>query len=423
MALDPAPSSPSDPDRPHLLLFGWYRPGTGFTRVLEALVPQLAQEYRITWMGVGYRGQAFDWAQGVRLEPTDLHGGDMVGAYGARLRWSELAPDIVFALNDPWYLEHYSRELAGCLDGVPMVGYLPLDGRLDQADQVRGLYGFSQLLTYTHTAAADLKLALHALGNTTPVLSLGHGVNLKHFFPTEGSAPTNMAARMRQAQTYFKLSEPAFVVLNAARPDPRKRIDLTLKGFARFAKGRPSKLRLCLHQAFAHPEYVDPLRSLAQELGITDRIIWHPKNPGPVTDQDLNALYNACAIGINTAAGEGFGLVSFEHAATGAPQIVPNQDALRELWGEAAILLPTRPHRSAHSPLMMVEASVEATATALTRLHDDPVWYDRMAQAARYRSQQDDLRWDRHAQTLCAVLRELLHTNRTATETISGSFV
>ena len=42
--------------RPHLLLGGWYRPGTGFTRVLLALVPALRQHFRITWLGVGYRG-------------------------------------------------------------------------------------------------------------------------------------------------------------------------------------------------------------------------------------------------------------------------------------------------------------------------------------------------------------------------------
>ena len=51
--------------------------------------------------------------------------------------------------------------------------------------------------------------------------------------------------------------------------------------------------------------------------------------PGALSDADLNRLYNACAIGLNTSAGEGFGLVSFEHAATGAPQVVPDHDALR----------------------------------------------------------------------------------------------
>jgi glycosyltransferase involved in cell wall biosynthesis len=379
--------------RPHLLLFGWYRPGTGFTRVLEALVPQLALDYRITWMGVGYRGAAFEWADDVWLEPTDLRGGDMVGAYAARLRWAELAPDIVFALNDLWYLEHYSRELAACLNRVPMVGYLPLDGQLDDPQWVRGLVGYSKLLTYTQVAARDLTRTLRAAENDTPVGCLGHGVDLRRFHPASRLRPVDLADRMQLAQAFFELPEASFVVLNAARADPRKRIDLTLEAFARFAQGRPENLRLCLHQAFAHPDYVEPLRALAIELGISERILWHPRTPGPISDEHLNALYNACAVGINTTAGEGFGLVSFEHAATAAPQILPDQAALCELWGDTAIRLAARPLRTAHSPLLMVEASVEEGAAALARLHDDPDHYRQMAYAALERSQGEDLHW------------------------------
>lgn len=394
--------------RPHLLLFGWYRPGTGFTRVLEALVPHLALDYRITWMGVGYRNAPFQWADGVWLEPTDLLGGDMVGAYGARLRWAELAPDIVFALNDLWYLEHYSRELGACLDGVPMVGYLPLDGHIDDPQWVRGLVGFTKLLTYTQVAATDLDQALRAASNATPVGCLGHGVDPRKFRPVSDLQPVDLADRMRLAQAFFGLPEPSFVVLNAARADPRKRIDLTLAAFARFAHGRPSNVRLCLHQAFAHPDYVEPLRAQADQLGISERIIWYPVQPGPISDERLNALYNACAVGINTAAGEGFGLVSLEHAATGVPQILPDQAALRELWGDAAIRLRTRPRRTDHSPLLMVEACVDEGAAALARLHDDPSCYRQMASAALARSRGEDLHWARIGSELRRQLRREL---------------
>ncbi len=34
----------------------------------------------------------------------------MVGAYYARKNWKSLAPDLVFVLNDLWYLTHYSSE-------------------------------------------------------------------------------------------------------------------------------------------------------------------------------------------------------------------------------------------------------------------------------------------------------------------------
>lgn len=392
--------------RPHLLLFGWYRPGTGFTRVLEALVPYLAREFRITWLGVGYRGPAREWAPGVRLEPTNLEGGDMVGAYAARLRWCELRPDVLFALNDLWYLQHYSRELAPLLGATPMLGYLPLDGRLDQPARVCGLVGFDRLLTYTRTAANNLREMLALAGNPIPVECLGHGVDIDRFAPIGGASAMGIERRMARAQRYFGLAGPAFVVLNAARPDPRKRIDLTLEAFSRFARNRPANVRLCLHQAHAHPDQVRPLRELARGLGVERRIIWHPRRPGPVDDDGLNRLYNACAVGINTAAGEGFGLVSFEHAATGAPQVLPDQLALRELWGGSALRVPARPVRTRHSPLEMVEADVSRAAAALDRLYREPATYQRMASAARARAADPALRWQRVAAQLLAILRE-----------------
>src|SRR5262249_62046781 len=46
--------------------------------------------------------------------------------------------------------------------------------------------------------------------------------------------------------TLFRSPDGAesFVVLNASRPDKRKRVDLTVRGFARFAAGKPAHVRL-----------------------------------------------------------------------------------------------------------------------------------------------------------------------------------
>ncbi len=391
--------------KPQLLLFGWYQPGTGFTRVLEALLPALTRHFAITWMGVGYRGPVFAHSPDVRVLPTNLHGGDLVGAYEARERWNELQPDAIFALNDIWYLQHYSRALAEQLENVPMVGYLPLDGQIPDHALVAELTGFSRLITYTESARADLRRALNRAEIATPVDCIGHGVDLRSFRPALDEDDFGSAApRMHLAQDYFRLPEPSFVILNASRPDPRKRIDLTLEGFARFAAGRPDAVHLCLHQAHAHPQFVEPLRVQAARLGIEDRLLWYPESPGPLDDAQLNALYNACAVGINTAAGEGFGLVSFEHAATGAAQILPAQDALTELWGDNAWRLPINPVMTAHSPLRMCEVDADDVALALTDLYEDPDCYRRMAYAALARSRRPDLRWDLVADQLAAIL-------------------
>ncbi|MCB1629376.1 MAG: glycosyltransferase [Xanthomonadales bacterium] len=389
--------------RPHLLLCGWYRPGTGFTRVLEALLPELASHFSVTWLGVGYDGPAIDHPSGARVLPTNVHGGDIVGAIWLRDHWPDLRPDALFALNDLWYLSHYNRELAQLAQqhAVPMVGYLPLDGRDPPAAALAELGGFRRLYTYTQTAAADLREVA-----ACEVRVLGHGVDRRRFTPALDLAASDLLGqRMRLAQSWFDLPEPAFVVLNAARPDPRKHLRRSLEGFARFARGRDD-VRLCLHHAFAEPELGERLDDLVTELQLQPWLLRHPREPGVVTDTQLAGLYNACAVGVNTAYGEGFGLVSFEHAACGVPQILPDQLALAELWGDAAERLPASPVRWWGSPLTMVDVQPQDLARALTRWRDEPQAYAEAALRAWRRSQRGDLDWDALADQLCT---ELLH--------------
>jgi glycosyltransferase involved in cell wall biosynthesis len=45
------------------------------------------------------------------------------------------------------------------------------------------------------------------------------------------------------------------------------------------------------------------------------------EQPQQLSDREINILYNACDIGLNTADGEGFGLCGFEGAGLGKPQV------------------------------------------------------------------------------------------------------
>ncbi len=413
---DRAGSLPPIPDRahrrPHLLLCGWYCEGTGFTRVLQALLPHFARRFRITWIGVGYRGEPRQLAPHVRLLPTNLRGGDLMGAWALRQDWARHAPDIVFALNDIWYLEHYSRELVGVRGDVPLIGYCPLDGDIPDPQLIAGLRGFHSVYTYTAHAAAELRGAVSSVGLAVQVGVAGHGIDPGAFLPAPEvrAAGLDAGPRMQQAQALFGLDAPAWVVLNASRPDPRKRIDLSLAGFAHAAQSLPPEVRLCLHQAIAHPEFVTPLREQARALGIEQRLIWWPNRPGPVSDAYLNALYNACAVGLNTSHGEGFGLVSFEHAATAAPQVLPDHPALRELWGEAAWRLPTQALMTPNSPLRMGQVAACDVGEAIGQLHQDPIRYAGLARAALQRCAAPDLRWERVAATLLRGLLSALAT-------------
>ena len=73
--------------------------------------------------------------------------------------------------------------------------------------------------------------------------------------------------------------------------------------------------------------------------------------------------------------GEGWGLVSFEHASTGAAQIVPDHTACAALWDgtTAQMMGPSEWVIPGFSPLEMGVLTPETVAEALARLHADPV--------------------------------------------------
>jgi D-inositol-3-phosphate glycosyltransferase len=189
--------------------------------------------------------------------------------------------------------------------------------------------------------------------------------------------------------------ESSFIVLNASRADKRKRIDLTIEGFARFAAGKPGNVRLCLHHGVASEPQKDQIRSLVERFELKERAWLNPLAGGVVDDHELNLLYNACDVGINTSMGEGWGLVSFEHGAAGAAQIVPAHTACAEIWnGRAEMMRPVRSYTPEFSALEMAEVSAEGVAAALGNLYENPQRRQQLAQAAHDAAQNSTYTWD-----------------------------
>ncbi|HJT98481.1 MAG TPA: glycosyltransferase [Rhodanobacteraceae bacterium] len=386
--------------KPLLAVLGWYRPGTGFTRVLDKLTRGLAARYRVRWYGVGHHGDPLELADGIEIVPTNLRGGDVLGAYALARELPALRPRAIFALNDIWHLAHYARVLAPVRARARLVGYFPLDGRPLTADIVAPLEGFDALATYTR-AARDAFRAAWPRTLDRPILRVvAHGVDGVAFRPSRALRDADFApvARLSARRTAFPAwpaDESAFVVLNASRPDPRKRLDLTLEGFARFASGKPPGVRLCLHHAVHIPDVARGLHERAAGLGLSERLLFDDAS-GTLSDASLNTLYNACDVGLNTSAGEGFGLVSFEHAAAGAAQIVPDHEALAELWGPHALRAPlARRYVPDFSPLEMGETSPAAVADALEGLYRDRDRLRACSRAACAHARRPRWRWRR----------------------------
>ena len=58
------------------------------------------------------------------------------------------------------------------------------------------------------------------------------------------------------------------------------------------------------------------------------------QSPQALSDRDINILYNACDIGVNSADGEGFGLCGFEGLALGKAQVSAYVGGMREFLND-----------------------------------------------------------------------------------------
>ncbi|HEX8228499.1 MAG TPA: glycosyltransferase family 4 protein [Chloroflexia bacterium] len=387
--------------KPCLLAVGFWVPATGFTRVMDGIFSHLAAQYDIHLIGMGYRGPVTMF-HGITVHPCNLKGGDMFGAYQAVDFIEQFRPELVFLLNDIWILSRYISHFAPYLESTSIICYCPLDGKfVDEslAAPFSVLAPHGRFVVYTEFARREILRVMEDVA-FPPVEVIPHGVDTEVFYPLSGSIEQQLgrAGRLASKRLLFPNEpdlEDSFVVLNANRAQPRKRIDLTLQGFALFAKDKPKNVGLVLHHAVVLGEERQDLLRQAEALGLADRVTVGPAGGAGTADADLNLIYNACDVGINTSMGEGWGLVSFEHAATGAAQIVPRHSACAELWeGAAELVEPVAAYVPGFAKLEMQEVAPEGVAAALERLYADQAHRRDMSLNAYRNATQPTYRWE-----------------------------
>lgn len=180
-----------------------------------------------------------------------------------------------------------------------------------------------------------------------PIYHFPHGFDEKVYYPI----PMNIA------RTYLSYNQDDFLVLNLNRNQPRKRWDITLIAWAEFVekhyevnvinnnkrnkKNKYTKRNIKLVVGTLMDGYWDIMDVFENEIKFRN-VPWEyakktilPVNmPQQLSDRDINILYNACDIGLNTADGEGFGLCGFEGAGLGKPQISSNVGGMKEFLSD-----------------------------------------------------------------------------------------
>lgn len=299
---------------------------TGFGRVAEYLIPALAKQHEVHALAVNWHGDPNPMQEFCKMYPAMAYGTDPFGVHRMAELVQTIKPDIVFFVNDIWVAINCFepiKELKEKLDFKTIV-YTPIDsyGLFKELREPIDLW--EQIIAYTEFGKREIQ----KIGYDKHIEVVGHGTDFNKFFPLDKET----------CRKDLGVPQDIFIVFNGNRNQPRKRIDLTIKAFVKFAKDKPdARLWLNMGKKDMGWDLVPLMKRVARDEGYDPKgklILSSPNfsthNCLPI--EQLNKVYNAVDVGINTCLGEGWGLVNTEHAATGVAQVVPDHTSLSEIF-------------------------------------------------------------------------------------------
>jgi len=295
-------------------------------------------------------------------------------------------PDIVMIYNDPLIIYRFIESMKHERGKSPYKLWT-------YVDQV--YHGIAQPLMNKITEHADRvycfteewKETFLAYGTHPDVRVLSHAVDPGVFSVLPAQAKL-------ECRKNLNVPHDAIVFLNANRNSQRKRLDLTVAGFAELVKRNPDKPLYMVIATNTTPQsggYYDIGRIYAMELArhglaveayLPRCIIVDTSPPNIINDEGINQLYNAADVGVNTTDGEGYGLCQLEHMFTGAPQVVTDVGGFRSFMDETvAEFIPPKDRvyfagsmpLGSYAPSFMVSDVADAMGRALDTLDDKRV--------------------------------------------------
>lgn len=379
---------------------------TGFSRVSHSLIKRLKQDFQIVGLGINYSGDPH--RIDIPIFPAHL-GGDLWGFNRLLSIVQATNPDLIFILNDVWVVDKYLSILKKANVHVPIVVYFPVDAERHFSIWYENFDIVTRAFTYTKFGVSVVS---SVWGGKIEVIP--HGVDKGVFYRA-------FQSRKEAKEVLFGDSARAdeivnsVIFLNANRNQPRKALDLTLEAFKIFSEGK-SDVFLYMHCGNIDADHIN-LELLAAKLGISQKILTTLDSRGNyvsgiqrIPDLQLNLIYNAADVGINTSYGEGWGLPNFEHAITGAPQIVPDHSACRELFLDCGLLTPLKTKIMLPGGTMTLGGmiDVEALAQQMDILYRDAQYREELGTKAMVKFSDPKYSWDTIAETWKQVFLEVL---------------
>ena len=377
---------------------------TGFARVTENVLERLRDNYEVVVLGNNWWGDPTPLQEFYKMYPSSNRFQQApFGEQRIREIVEKEKPDIVFTINDMWIINEQYKQIADLHEQkkFKFVGYAPMDsyGWLGSLNETANKW--DGVVSYTEFGAHEFI----AGGITKPVAVIPHGVTRGQFYPKAKA----------EARKALSLKDDIFIVFNGNRNQFRKRIDITIEAFAKFAKDKPDT-QLYLHMGLKDQGWdIIPLfsRAMGREgLDPNGRIILTSQTEGPpnVEVDMLNNIYNACDVGVNTCKGEGWGLVNFEHAACRVAQVVPAHTSCREIFeGYGRMIRCDHVDVDVNYAREMPCPSSDHLAEILTDLYENREKLDATAELCYTRVTDKQFDWDTVASQFGGVFEDVLN--------------
>jgi len=358
---------------------------TGFANVIRSIIEYLPEnKYDIEILGIN---QAEEMSESkYKIHPAFVSKDNYLGLDKVKELIAAKDYDLIFLISDAWVIDMMYRSIKEASYRGKTLAYIPIDAEDHDPEWYKSFTELDSVVAYNKFGKGVMEKANPAINCEI----IEHGVDQKLFYKKFDS---RYEAKKHLFPNYPELWD-SFIFLNAGRNQPRKRLDITLRAFRKFARDKKN-VYLYMHTG-TKDMHIDLVR-MCKELDIFGKVILtNERREGiqQVSFEDLNNIYNACDVGLNTSIGEGFGLPNAEHAATGAPQVVPNHSALKDLYKDTGILIPanveyTQELISTTGKIVLVEDCVKA----MSKVYKDKALYKTLADKSIKKFTSDDYSW------------------------------
>lgn len=301
---------------------------------------------------------------------------------------NQIKPDVILLFNDIWLIAKILPMIQSnewWLKSHPnILGYFPIDGYFMKTDVYPALSTLKASATFTKFGAKQLE---------QEAVVIGHGVDTNVFYPYAHKTGEPLSKRdsvsfARQAlrelldkETAAWFNEGKFILLQANRNQVRKMYHKTINGYVKFLKENqmPDDVGLLLLGSpddFMGSDWRKIVAFCASYHGLPSQAVRERikyVQTGNVTDAQMNMIYNATDVGINTAKGGGWELVNFEHAATNAAQILPNNSCFTEIWADKAYMMACAEEEiyENNTPVMFLRPLLSEVTRQITAAYRD----------------------------------------------------